>query len=504
MTLISTKDTGVTLGTPLFSNLNFTIGKGDRIGLVAANGHGKSTLLRCLAGTMDCTEGEITFARGLRIGHIEQDIPADLLPLSFHDAVLQVLPKEQKETESWRVDIVLDDLKVPYDLHTRPLGKLSGGWQRVALLARSWINDPDLLLMDEPTNHLDLSRIGILQNWLSTIARNTPFVVASHDRAFLDTVTNKTLFLRPERSRMFSLPYSNARIALDEADAADERKFSNDMKQAKQLRRQAAKLKNVGINSGSDLLLTKTRQLKERADRLEDSARPAHRDMSAGDIRLANSGTHVKALVSLDDETVSTPDGKVLFKTGKKWIKPGDRVVVLGENGTGKTQLISLIHSAFGSETGAIRIAPSVIMGYCDQDQTQLDAASCPLDEITSRFRVGDQRAKSLLAGAGFSIDLQTAPMKALSGGQRMRLAMLVLRLTNPNFYLLDEPTNHLDIQGQEALEAELKEHDASCLLVSHDRTFVREVGNRFWLIEGKMLVEVDGPEEFFELALSG
>ncbi len=504
MTLINIKDTGVTLGASLFSNLTFTIGKDDRIGLVAANGHGKSTLLRCLAGTMECTEGEITFARGLRIGHIEQDVPETLLPLSFYDAVLQALPAEQQDIESWRVDIVLDDLKVPFDLHARPLGQLSGGWQRVALLARSWITDPDLLLMDEPTNHLDLSRIGVLQTWLATIARSVPFVVASHDRAFLDTVTNRTLFLRPEQSRLFSLPYSKARIALDEADAADERKFSNDMKQAKQLRRQAAKLKNVGINSGSDLLLTKTKQLKERADRLEDAARPAHRDKSAGDIRLANSGTHAKALVSFDNAPVCTPDGRLLFRTGKKWITPGDRVVILGRNGTGKTQLVSLVRNAIGSDTGPVRIAPSVVTGYSDQGLTQLDSASSPLDEITRRFSVGDQRAKSLLAAAGFSIDLQTAPMQALSGGQRMRLAMLVLRLTDPNFYLLDEPTNHLDIQGQEALEEELKVHDASCLLVSHDRTFIRNVGNRFWLIEEKNLVEVDGPDTFFDEALAG
>jgi ATPase subunit of ABC transporter with duplicated ATPase domains len=117
---------------------------------------------------------------------------------------------------------------------------------------------------------------------------------------------------------------------------------------------------------------------------------------------------------------------------------------------------------------------------------------------IIRRFDIGDQRARALLAGAGMSIELQARPVGQLSGGQKARLGMLILRLTNPNFYLLDEPTNHLDIDGQEALEGELMAHQASCLFVSHDRSFVRSVGNRFWLIDKKKLVEVDSPEGFF------
>ncbi|WP_292319911.1 ATP-binding cassette domain-containing protein, partial [Mesorhizobium sp.] len=123
-----------------------------------------------------------------------------------------------------------------------------------------------------------------------------------------------------------------------------------------------------------------------------------------------------------------------------------------------------------------------------------------PLAMVSRRFEVGEQRARSLLAGAGVAIEMQGKRIAALSGGQRSRLMMLVLRLTNPNFYLLDEPTNHLDIDGQEALEEELLKHHASCLLASHDRAFIRAVCNRFWLIEKRRLIEVDSPEEFFHL----
>ncbi len=503
MTLLNLKDLSVTLGLPLFSDLNLTLEKGDRIGLIAGNGRGKSTLLRCIAGTHEPTSGEITTARGLRIGHLEQDLPEALLPLTLYDAVRSALPPEQAEYDSWRVDVVLDDLKVPYEHQQKPMQALSGGWRRIAMLARVWVQEPDLMLMDEPTNHLDLSRIGILQSWLETTARGVPLIVASHDRAFLDETTNHTLFLRETASRVFALPYSKARLALEEADAADARKFDNDIKHANQLRRQAAKLKNIGINSGSDLLITKTKQLKDRAERLETAARPAHRERGAGDIKLGNSGTHAKALVAFDDVEVTTPDGRVLFKTGKAWINRGDRIVLLGANGTGKTRLISLLHLAIERGVEGVRTTPSIQLGYSDQGLSQLNHSRSPLEEITQHFDVGDQRARGLLAGAGFSIDLQKAKLTALSGGQKMRLSMLVLRLTQPNFYLLDEPTNHLDIEGQEALEDELTKHDATSLLVSHDRAFVRNVGNRFWLIEGKRLCEVESPEAFFLDALS-
>ena len=497
MTVISVNALGITLGEPLFSDLRLTINKADRIGLVAANGRGKSTLLACLAGELDQTTGEITRARGLRVGYVKQTVPAEALALSLHGLVSAALPAEQAAYESWRVDVVLDELQVPYDLQHKPLGELSGGWQRTAMLAATWVNAPDLLLLDEPTNHLDLNRVACLEAWLAALPHDVPAVITSHDRAFLDATTNRTLFLRPQSSRVFQLPFTAARAALDEADAADGRRQANDLKKAQQLRRQAAKLKNVGINSGSDLLLTKTKQLTERADRLEAMSRPAHREMSAGDIRLANSGTHAKAFITLDDVVVETPDGRPLYRTGRKWIARGDRVVLLGANGAGKTQLIRMIERALNGTDGKLRCASSIVPATSDQHLSQLTEADTPFGIVTSQYDIGDRRARAVLAGAGIDFRMQDTAIGALSGGQKARLAMLILRLKNPNFYLLDEPTNHLDIEGQEALEAELIAHGASCLLVSHDRSFLRNVGNRFWWIKGRALEEVDSPEGF-------
>ncbi len=507
MARIHLKDLGVLRGEALFADLNLSIGPGDRLGLVAANGRGKSTLLRVLAGEEEPGMGEITRARGMRVGHLAQEIPGAVLSQTVAEVVGAGIG------ESWRVEIVLDDLAFPAEFRGRALGALSGGWQRLAMLARVWVHEPDMLLLDEPTNHLDLARTGWLQSWLAALPRYFPVVVASHDRAFLDAVTNRTLFLRGERGAVYALPYSRAKLALAEGDLAEGRRFANDMAKVTQLRKQAAKLKNIGINSGSDLLITKTKQLSERAGKLAAQARAAHVEGSAGAIRLEAAGSHARALIRLQDAAIARPDGGLLFRTGVKWIAPGERVVVLGRNGAGKTRLVGAVFDACqgvagggtGGGTGDIRAAASVVCGYSDQGLTQLARFASPQAAVAG-FDLGDHAGRTLLAGVGVKVGMQAGAIAALSGGQRARLAMLILRLQKPNFHLLDEPTNHLDIEGQEALEVELLAQEAGCLLVSHDRAFVRAVANRFWLIEGKRLVEVDDPEPFFraELARGG
>ena len=501
MSLLAVKDLSLTFGEPLFTDLSFTLHPGDRLGLVAANGRGKSSLLRLIAGVLEPTGGEITRARGLKIGHVEQDVPAQLLPLTLRDAVLDALEPDARDHESWRADVLLDDLSVPEAHRDRRLADLSGGWQRTALLARAAVGEPDLYLLDEPTNHLDLGRIGRLTGWLAALPRSVAVIAASHDRAFLDEATGRTLFLRAAASRFFALPYGHARAALAEADRADARTYENRMRDAEQLRKQAAKLKNIGINSGSDLLVVKTKQLKERAEKIEQAARPAHQERSAGAIRLSNAGTHAKALIAMNDALICTPDGRELFRAGERWIERGDRVVVLGPNGAGKTRMIEAVRATCLGADGPIRAAATVVLGHSDQGLAHLPDGATPFDLIT-RFDVGDQAARTLLAGAGIRPDRQGAKVATLSGGQKARLAMLVLRLARPNFYLLDEPTNHLDIEGQEALEAELLAQGATCLLVSHDRQFVRNVGTRFWQIARNRLIEVDDPGRFFDESL--
>ena len=289
MSILSLKDAAFVARAPLFQNLTLTLGPGDRLGLVAQNGAGKSTLLRCLAGEIELSHGGVIRSRGAAIGYVPQDVEPALLGHTLRDAVLSALPKATWESDSWRVDAVLGSLDTPPELHTLPVSALSGGWQRLMLLARVWVTDPDALLLDEPTNYLDLEKILLLENWLDTWTSHLPVVIASHDRSFLDAATNRTLFLRPDASRLFALPYSRARGELARMDAADTAEQERDLKVAQRLRRQSAKLKNIGINSGSDLLLKKQKQLRERAAKIEEAATTPHSEL-AGEIRLPNRG----------------------------------------------------------------------------------------------------------------------------------------------------------------------------------------------------------------------
>ncbi len=498
MTILSLKDAAFTAHIPLFSNLTHTFGPDDRVGLVAQNGAGKSTLLRCLAGESDLTHGSIIRSRGTRMGYVPQDIEPHLMDLTFREAVLTALPESQQENESWRVDVVLDTINAPsVDRGTR-VCELSGGWQRLMLLARVWVTDPDILLMDEPTNHLDLEKILMLENWLETWASNMLIVIASHDRSFLDAATNRTLFLRPDWSRLYALPYSRAREELAQADAADAAEQERDLKKAQQLRRQSHKLKNIGINSGSDLLLKKQKQLRERAEKIEDEAKALHSER-AGEIRLSNQRTHAKSLIRIAGLSVATPEGRALFNVDKLNVFQGDRIVLLGRNGSGKSTLLRLLRDALkdGRETAGIRATPTLDMGSMDQELSGVPLDLTPFDFVSEHSQ-GDARSRSSLAAAGIAHDKQSRPIRELSFGQRSRLALLALRFAAPNFYLLDEPTTHVDIVGQEALADEIKAQDTSCILVSHDRAFVRDVGTRFLIVQQGKLSETETPEAYF------
>ena len=376
MPTISLRDVGVLTPHPLFQGLTMIIGDTDRIGLIAGNGGGKTTLLRCLAGLAEPTTGDIVRSRGMRIGYVEQDVPRNLLNLPFAEAIRRALPPVERDTNEWRVDVVLDEFGAPADLRERPLHALSGGWQRLALIARAWVTEPDALLLDEPTNHLDLAKIQMLERWIATC--RVPMVIASHDRGFLDACTTRTLFLRPGTSRSYAHPYSRARHLLADDDAAQEAKLVKETREVDRLRRNANELKNVGINSGSDLLLKKSKQLRERATALEQTLASVHAERS-GDIRLANRGTHAKVMLALAGVDVSAPDGQALFRIGKLDVFQQDRIVLLGRNGVGKSQFVRLLRRALaGDDVPGVRASPSIVIGYVDQLMSHLP------DEATS------------------------------------------------------------------------------------------------------------------------
>ncbi|QFU14981.1 ABC-F family ATP-binding cassette domain-containing protein [Microvirga thermotolerans] len=490
---------------PLFRNLTLTVGRGDRLGIVAGNGSGKTTLLRCLAGLAEPTEGDVVRSRGLRIGFVPQAVPEELLGLSLRDAVLSGLDPADRAGSGWRADIVLDEFGAPEPMRVQALRALSGGWQRLALIARAWVAEPDALLLDEPTNHLDLEKLFLLERWIREGTGGAAVAVVSHDRSFLDACTTKTLFLRPDTSVVFSHPYGRARILLAAQDAALANRNEKDRREIGRLRQNAGELRNVGVNSGSDLALTKAKQLGKRADALEERLKILHRDRP-GEVRLASRETHARVLLRIGNLTVNRPDGEVLFHVPKLDVAQGERIVVLGRNGAGKSQFVRLLHRAASDPDACsdIRVGPSAVLGYMDQDLSQIPERETPFGFVLSAFRQGDRQTTALLAEAGFSIAQQQRPVGTLSPGQKARLGLLALRLARPNLFLLDEPTNHLDIPGREALEEQLLAADATGILVSHDRRFVAAVGTRFLAVEGRRVREVASPEAFYARIQAG
>jgi ATPase subunit of ABC transporter with duplicated ATPase domains len=232
---------------------------------------------------------------------------------------------------------------------------------------------------------------------------------------------------------------------------------------------------------------------------LEQTLTPL-RQVREGDIRLANRGTHARLMLSLSDIEVRAPDGRMLFRVPRLNVFQQDRLVLLGRNGVGKSQFVQLLRRALtGADVPGLRASPSIVMGYVDQLMSHLPDAMTPHGFVSERFRPGDQLTIRLLAAAGFSVDMQRRSIGQLSLGQKARLGLLALRLTEPNFYLMDEPTNHVDIAGQERLEQEILAQEATCVIVSHDRAFVEAIGTRFLLIERGTVAEVDTPDGYYE-----
>ncbi|MER8513719.1 ATP-binding cassette domain-containing protein [Mesorhizobium sp. M1060] len=502
MSRVSLQNVSVIYGQTLFQDLSFSFGAGDHIGIVGNNGAGKSTLLKCIAGLVEPTAGVISVPRSWRIEYVDQDIPANLLEMSLQQAATSALSEDDRHAHAWRADVVLGDFGAGEELMARNVGELSGGWQRLAMLARAWVADPDLLVVDEPTNHLDLAKIVMLETWFKEQLSNTAVAVVSHDRRFLDRCTTTTLFIRPSESRYYGKPYSRAREILLEDDRAIELKRDRDQRELGRLQKSAHELRQIGVNKHSEDALRKSIQIAKRAEAIKDAMPDGHTERRR-DITLSRRDTHAKRLIGLKDVVVESPAGHKLFAISNLDINQGDRVVVLGRNGTGKTCFVQKLRIAFNEPGSArqqgVQIAPSTVVGYIDQHMSQLPRADSLRDYINGAFKTGDQRATSVLAQSGFSFDQQTTKIGMLSPGEMSRLAFLALRLTHPSFYLMDEPTNNLDIAGQESLETEILDSAATAIIVSHDRAFVENVGTRFLVIEGARLLEIDRPHPFYQ-----
>jgi ATPase subunit of ABC transporter with duplicated ATPase domains len=487
---------------PLFEDVDLTITEKDKIGIVGNNGEGKSTLLKCIAGIIPDYEGEITKPKNLTFGFIEQDVPDDIKGMSLFDAIASKIPEHDRDYNLWKVDITLDTFKAPENIRKRAIKDLSGGWQRLALIARVSMSNPDILLLDEPTNHLDVGKILVLEEWLKTQVFDTPMIVISHDRGFLESCTNRTVFLRDGQVTDYKYPYSRARKLLFEDDKAAKNQREIELAELERLQKSAHHLRQIGVDNYSAPALKKAKQIERKIERLRSQVTSVYVEQQR-DIKLSSSETHAKRLVLIENTDIKAPDGTLLFHIEKLEINQGDRLVILGPNGAGKSQFIQHLKRAFANidiaKKQGISITPSAKLGYVDQHLSNLPLHKVLKDYVFEASNMDHQKVTSTLVSIGFPYDTQEKKIKDLSQGQRARLNLLILRLTNPNFYIMDEPTNHLDIAGQEALEREILEHGAASLIVSHDRAFIANLGTKFFEIYRGKLREVSSPQMFYE-----
>ena len=474
---------------PLFSDLTFTLQKGDRIGLIGDNGSGKSTLLKLLDGTLSPSSGTVSTASGCLLARIEQHLPAHLASLTLRAAVAAVLPPDERESQLWRVDALLAEMGLAADVADLSCATLSGGQHTRLLLARALIRRPDVLLLDEPGNHLDLPTLLWLESFIQSWRGG--FIMVSHDARLLDNVTNVSWILRDRTLHHFALPCSAALRALAGRDESAALRRRAEQKEIDRVTASAKRLAAWGRDYDNEDLARKAKQMEKQVQRLQAS-QTALTEGSRWRLHLSGDALPADRLLALNGLPVApTPGLPALFTVPAARLKSGDRVAIIGRNGGGKSSLLRLIWQYYCGQqnSAALQIHPRVKVGYYDQTLRQL-ADEATLFDALAPFAPEPEDRKMALISAGFGYARRGQRVATLSGGERSRLLFVGLSLARYGLLMLDEPTNHLDMAGKAVLAEALAAFPGGALLVSHDRQLIERACSRFWFIDGGTLEE--------------
>ncbi|HDT3000092.1 TPA: ABC-F family ATP-binding cassette domain-containing protein [Proteus mirabilis] len=486
----------------LLSNISLALTKGEKIGLIGYNGCGKSTLLKLLSHQLIPTDGSITIANQVIMAYVEQQLPSELQSMRLIDVVLHKLPEELRISESWRSQLLLSEMGFKTNEINLLVSQLSGGQHTRLLLARALILQPDLLLLDEPSNHLDLPTILWLETFLTQWRGS--FILVSHDNRLLDKVTNCTWIIRDKTLSVFRLPCSQARQEQQAQDISAQHRCDAQQKEIDRIAQSAKQLAIWGKVYDNESLSRKAKQMEKQIVRLKDE----QVDVTEGNRwTLQLSGTILRAdrLLELNQlSVIPAPDAPILYTIDNQRIKSGDRVAIVGANGTGKSSLLKMIWSSFhGSTTSTenmIRLHPRVELGYYDQSLAQLNDNDTLADALKPFAPLLDEQRKMALINAGFVYSRHNQQVKSLSGGERARLLFIGLSLAKYSLLMLDEPTNHLDMEGKQALAEQIQQFSGGILLVSHDRELIEKSCNRFWYIHNGILSEHHDIETIYQL----
>ena len=509
--------------TPLFEDVSYVINKKDRIALVGKNGAGKSTMLKILAGIQQPTSGVVAVPRECTIGYLPQVMVLSdertvmqEAELAFeHIFEMQADIERMNQQLAERTDYDSEDYQKLIDRFThenerflmmggtnyraevertlqglgfcredfdRPTSEFSGGWRMRIELAKLLLRRPDVLLLDEPTNHLDIESIQWLENFLST--RANAVVLVSHDRAFLNNVTTRTIEITCGRIYDYKVKYDEFVTLRKERREQQLRAYE---KQQKQIQDTDEFIERFRYKA------TKAVQVQSRIKQLEKIERIEvdEEDNSALRLKFVCSSRSGNYPVICED-VAKAYGNHVIFHDVNLTINRGEKVAFVGKNGEGKSTLVKCIMDEITDYTGKLTLGHNVQIGYFAQNQAQLLDENLTVFDTIDRVAVGDIRLKirDILGAFMFGGEASDKKVKVLSGGERTRLAMIKLLLEPVNFLILDEPTNHLDMRSKDVLKEAIRDFDGTVIIVSHDRDFLDGLATKVYEFGGGLVKE--------------
>ncbi|MBQ8309393.1 MAG: ABC-F family ATP-binding cassette domain-containing protein [Clostridia bacterium] len=510
MIAISVNDLSLSIGTvPILEKVSFALEENDKLGIIGVNGCGKSTLLRLITGEQEPSGGEIYFSKGKTVGILTQDgaFDCDTAEQTVIERMYRAFPQLLAAEE--RLDILEAQLKTGEervireytDLHEKfvrdgglefrgrcasilqklgfdrlamqqAVSTLSGGQRTRLALAVELSREPDILMLDEPTNHLDIETLAWLEGFLVSYPKCV--MIVSHDRYFLDKVTNKTLSIEHHRAKLYNGGYTKSmeQRRLDREIA--ERHWKN---QQREIARQEAYIaQQRAWNRERNIIAAESRQ--KLLDKMERVERPQN-DPRAIRMKFGEAIASGNDVLEARELSMGFP-GRTLFENISFLIKRQERVMIIGPNGCGKSTLIKLILSQLSPTGGVIETGYNVEIGYYDQENQNLTSGNTVLDELWNAYPTRTEtEIRNTLGLFRFTGEEVFKLVSVLSGGERARLTLAKLMLSKMNLLVLDEPTNHLDIDSREALESALEQFEGTIVTVTHDRYLIEKLATR-------------------------
>ncbi len=524
MTDISVQDLkkSFEVGHPVLDGLSFEVAAGERVGILGANGCGKTTLFRILSGELEPDEGTAAIRRGRRVGLISQ-IPVYPAGWTTEDVLreahsrLRAMAERMQELEGLMAtdssesllkeyDRLADDfrrlggydmdrernrvangLDIPAEMRQREFALLSGGEKTRVNLARLILEDTDILLLDEPTNHLDMRATEWLEDYILHF-RGTVLAI-SHDRYFLDVVAQRCVEITEGKAELYSGNYSFYTVERQRRFEEKLKKYEKDQAKIAQLEAAAAKL-HLWAFMGNDKLHKRAFSMEKRIEKLSQTERPKmEKRLHAAFKECEFRGDEVLTAEGL----TKGYEGKALFSNLALEVTGGERIAIIGENGSGKTTLVKLIVGEEEPDAGWIRRGPAVKYAYLPQHVKFAEPERTAVDTLIYDCRCSPQEARDSLGAFGFSGEDALKAVGTLSGGEQSRLRLCMLMRGDINLLILDEPTNHLDLASREWMEDAIADYSEALIFVSHDRYFIEKFATRIWAFENGRLTDFRG-----------